>query len=106
MFRQMDDVVGISACYNNLGSVCYARGETVQALQWYDRDRQLLEQRGAWTDLAATLHNLGHVALEQGAREQAGAYFTQSRDLYAAFDLHDYVAEEQEMLRFLAEKRR
>ena len=75
-------------------------------MQWYDRDRQLLEQRGAWTDLAATLHNLGHVALEQGAREQAQAYFTQSRDLYAAFDLDDYVAEEEEMLRFLADKRR
>jgi tetratricopeptide (TPR) repeat protein len=106
IFRQMDDVIGISACYNNLGSVCYARGETVQSLEWYDRDRQLLEQRGAWTDLAATLHNLGHVALEQGAREQAVAYFMQSRDLYAAFELDEYVAEEEEMLRFLADKRR
>jgi tetratricopeptide (TPR) repeat protein len=106
MFRQMDDAIGISACYNNLGSVCYARGEIVLALQWYDRDRQLLEQRSAWTDLAATLHNLGHVALEQGAREQAQVYFTQSRDLYAAFDLHDYVEEEEEMLPFLADKRR
>jgi tetratricopeptide (TPR) repeat protein len=102
VFRQIDDVTGISACYNNLGSVSYARGENVQALQWYDRDRQLLEQRGAWTDLAATLHNLGHVALEQGAREQAQLFFTQSRELYAAFDLHDYVAEEDEMLRFIA----
>ena len=106
MFRQMDDLIGISACYNNLGSVFYARAETVQALQWYDRDRQLLEQRGAWTDLAATLHNLGHVALEQGARQQAHAYFMQSRDLYAAFDLHEYVAEEEEMLRFLAQNNR
>jgi tetratricopeptide (TPR) repeat protein len=106
MFRQLDDATGISACYNNLGSVCFARGETVNALQWYDRDRQLLEQRGAWTDLAATLHNLGHVALEQGARDQAEAYFTQSRDLYAAFDLHEYVGEEEEMLRFLADNKR
>ena len=39
------------------------------------------------------------------AREQAQSYFTQSRDLYAAFDLHEYVEEEEEMLRFLAQKR-
>ena len=45
------------------------------------------------------------MALEQGAREQAQDYFTQSRDLYAAFDLHDYVAEEEEMLRFIAQKK-
>ena len=53
-------------------------------------DRSLLEASGAWTDLAATLHNLGHVALEQDAHERALSYFEQSRDLYAAFDLDEY----------------
>ncbi len=98
LFRQSEDVTGVSACYNNLGSVCYARGDLTQARHWYDEDRQLLEQRGAWTDLAATLHNLGHVALEQGNQQGALDYFQQSRDLYAAFDLQEYVEEEEEML--------
>ncbi|MFO7633994.1 MAG: hypothetical protein R6W76_15720, partial [Caldilinea sp.] len=53
-----------------------------------------------WTDLAATLHNLGHVALEQGVFEQAATYFTESRDLYAAFDLSEYVQEEEEMIEY------
>jgi tetratricopeptide (TPR) repeat protein len=100
-FAQMEDVTGISACYNNLGSVAYARNAFAQALEWYDRDRGLLQQRGAWTDLAATLHNLGHVALEQANPDQALAYFRQSRELYAAFDLEDYVEEENEMIRFI-----
>jgi tetratricopeptide (TPR) repeat protein len=100
-FTQMEDVTGISACYNNLGSVAYARSAFAQSLEWYDRDRALLQQRGAWTDLAATLHNLGHVALEQGQPDQALAYFRQSRELYAAFDLEDYVEEEDEMIRFI-----
>jgi tetratricopeptide (TPR) repeat protein len=106
MFTQSNDQTGVSACYNNLGSVCYASGNLSRAIEWYDLDRKLLENAGAWTDLAATLHNLGHVALEQGAQERALAYFAQSRDLYAAFDLEEYVEEEDEMIRFIEEQQR
>lgn len=97
-FERIGDATGISAAYNNLGSACYARQEYAAALAWYEKDMALLERRGAWTDMAATLHNLGHVALEMGDPARARAYFTQSRDLYAAFQLSEYVAEEQEML--------
>ncbi len=100
MFRKGDDVTGVSACYNNLGSVCFARGEFAEALAWYELDMELLKRRGAWTDLAATLHNLGHVALETGSLDRATAYFTESRDLYAAFDLNEYVQEEIEMIQY------
>ncbi|HXF63103.1 MAG TPA: tetratricopeptide repeat protein, partial [Caldilineaceae bacterium] len=103
IFRRAGDTVGISACYNNLGSVMYAQGDFDQALMWYELDLRLAEQRGAWTDMAATLHNLGHVALEQGSWELAYSYFEQSRALYAAFDLADYVQEEEEMLRYIRE---
>ncbi|MBW7882805.1 MAG: tetratricopeptide repeat protein [Caldilineaceae bacterium] len=104
MFEQTNDLTGVSACYNNLGSVSYARGDYVQALMWYERDMKLLQQRGAWTDLAATMHNLGHVALEQEDLDQALDYFEQSRALYAAFDLNEYVEEEEEMIRFAREQ--
>lgn len=100
MFEKSEDLTGVSACYNNLGSVCYARGDFSQAHSWYMLDMTLLRKRGAWTDLAATLHNLGHVALEQNAVDQAVAYFTESRDLYAAFDLGEYVHEEEEMITY------
>lgn len=100
IFDKIEDLTGVSACYNNLGSVCYARGDFGQAQAWYILDVALLRQRGAWTDLAATLHNLGHVALEQAMLEQAAAYFVESRELYAAFDLSEYVAEEEEMIRY------
>ena len=106
MFTQSNDLTGVSACYNNLGSVSYASGNLTQAIEWYDLDRELLESSGAWTDLAATLHNLGHVALEQGSQEGALAYFARSRDLYAAFDLEEYVEEEEEMMRFIEEQER
>jgi tetratricopeptide (TPR) repeat protein len=98
VFQRLDDPVGISACYNNLGSVGYAQGNYGQALMWYELDLNLSERRGAWTDMAATLHNLGHVALELEETERALAYFSQSRDLYAAFQLTDYLQEEQEMI--------
>jgi tetratricopeptide (TPR) repeat protein len=101
IFRRINDVAGISACYNNLGSVAYARNDLGRALTWYELDLALSAERGAWTDMAATLHNLGHVALEQETWDKAQAYFEQSRDLYAAFALNDYVAEEEAMLAHL-----
>jgi len=100
MFRKSSDVTGISACYNNLGSVCFARREFADALAWYELDMELLRRRGAWTDLAVTLHNLGHVAIETGNLERATAFFSESRDLYAAFDLNEYVQEEIEMIEY------
>jgi tetratricopeptide (TPR) repeat protein len=102
VFRRIEDLTGISACYNNLGSVCYAQGNYGQALMWYELDLRLCEKRGAWTDMAATLHNLGHVAAELGEPERAIAYFKQSRDLYAAFQLTEYVAEEEEMIALMS----
>jgi hypothetical protein len=51
--------------------------------------------------MAATLHNLGHVALEQEEWEQAKVRFEQSRDLYAAFYLIDYVQEEEAMIEYV-----
>ena len=102
VFQQMDDEAGISTCYNNLGSVAYARQDFDEALKWYEKDLELSDRRGAWMDKAATLHNLGHVALEQKNSAQARSYFERSQDLYAAFQLADYVEEEGEMLEYVA----
>ena len=98
MFERARDEAGISTCYNNLGSVAYAQQKHAEALGWYEKDLLLSERRGTWMDKAATLHNLGHVALEQQNTAQALDYFTRSRDLYAAFQLTDYVQEEEEMI--------
>ena len=102
VFERNRDATGISTCYNNLGSVCYARQDFAAALAWYEKDLDLSDARGAWMDKAATLHNLGHVALEQQEHAQAGEYFRRSRELYAAFQLDEYVAEEDEMLTYVA----
>ncbi len=98
IFMRIGDITGISACYNNLGSASYARGNYDKALLWYEFDLQLSERRGSWTDMAATLHNLGHVALEQGEEARALSYFTRSRDIYAAFQLEEYVQEEEQLI--------
>ena len=102
VFERNRDATGISTCYNNLGSVCYARQDFAASLAWYEKDLDLSDARGAWMDKAATLHNLGHVALEQQEYAQAGEYFRRSRELYAAFQLEEYVAEEDEMLTYVA----
>jgi Tfp pilus assembly protein PilF len=94
----LNDRTGMSACYNNLGSVCYAQNQFGPALMWYELDLHLSEVRGAWTDMAATLHNMGHVALEMNEPERALDYFRQSKALYSAFQLTEYVEEEQEMI--------
>ncbi|MYH63581.1 MAG: tetratricopeptide repeat protein [Caldilineaceae bacterium SB0675_bin_29] len=101
VFQRNHDDTGVSTCYNNLGSVCYARQDFAAALDWYEKDLELSDRRGAWMDKAATLHNLGHVALEQQNHEQAAEYFRRSRELYAAFQLEEYVAEEDEMLAYV-----
>jgi hypothetical protein len=72
---------------------------------WYELDLRLSEKRGAWTDMAATLHNLGHVALEQEEGERALAYFTRSRELYAAFQLEEYVEEETDMIDYIVSQK-
>lgn len=104
-FERLDDATGMSAAYNNLGSACYARQEYAQAMAWYAKDMALLERLGSWTDMAAAYHNMGHVALEIGDLERARAEFLRSRDLYAAFDLTAYVAEEQAMLDYIDQQR-
>ena len=112
LFQRINDPLGITTCYNNLGSVTYAQGNFVQAVKWYELDLALAAERGAWTDMAATLHNLGHVALERATGQenaqatpdnwaQAKAYFEQSRDLYAAFNLAEYMQEEEAMIEYL-----
>lgn len=101
IFRRIDNVIGVSTCYNNLGSACYARGDLAEAMKWYELDLKLGEQRGTWTDMAATLHNLGHVAIEQNEVQRALSYFEQSRNLYAAFQLEDYMREEEEMITYI-----
>ncbi|HRW06221.1 MAG TPA: tetratricopeptide repeat protein [Caldilineaceae bacterium] len=101
IFRRIDNVIGISTCYNNLGSACYARGDLSEALKWYELDLKLGEKRGTWTDMAATLHNLGHVAIEQNDPQGALSYFEQSRNLYAAFQLEEYMKEEEEMITYI-----
>ena len=101
VFQRNRDATGISTCFNNLGSVCYARQDFAAALDWYEKDLELSDARGAWMDKAATLHNLGHVALEQQDHAQAAEYFGRSRELYAAFQLEEYVAEEDEMLAYV-----
>ena len=101
VFQRNRDDTGLSTCYNNLGSVSYALQEFAAALAWYEKDLDLSDRRGAWMDKAATLHNLGHVALEQGNHAQATEYFRRSRQLYAAFQLQEYVAEEDEMIAYV-----
>lgn len=102
VFQSNQDEAGISTCYNNLGSVSYAQQAYAAALHWYEKDLALSDQRGAWMDKAATLHNLGHVALEQKNYQQATQYFQRSRALYAAFQLAEYVVEEDEMIEYVA----
>ncbi len=101
VFRETGEETGISACYNNLGSVSYTQGDFAAALAWYELDLALSRERGAWTDMAATLHNLGHVALEQGDLQRSLDYFQHSRRLYNAFELEEYVREEDEMLAYV-----
>lgn len=100
-FRLLDDLAGISICCNNLGALSYHRQRLSEALKWYEHELRICETTGAWTEMASTLHNLGHVSLDEGNLRHARRYFQQSKDLYAAFDLEEYVLEEEEMLAYI-----
>ncbi len=104
-FERLNDSTGMSAAFNNLGSAAYARQQFDEAMAWYGKDLALLERLGNWTDMAAAYHNMGHVALETGHLDRAHAEFLRSRDLYAAFELSAYVAEEQAMLDYIDQQR-
>lgn len=103
VFRSVGDELGVSTCTNNLGSVSYARQDFSQAMKWYKLDLLLSEKRGAWVDMAATLHNLGHVALELNQRLDALEFFRRSQALYQAFQLDDFVGEEEAMIHYIGQ---
>jgi tetratricopeptide (TPR) repeat protein len=96
---------GMITSYGNLGSVSYELGDFQAAIEWYQKDLALSQESDDWTGVAATLHNMGHVALEMEDLEAARDYFVRSRDLYARFGLHEFVAEEEILIKIVQDRR-
>lgn len=105
LHRHADNSAGLSTTFGNLGACYYALNQPHKALECYARDMELQEQRGNWLDMAAILHNMGHIALELDDLAAAEDYFSASRDLYTRFGQPDLAQEEQLLLDTIHDRR-
>lgn len=103
--RQAENLAGLSTTFGNLGACYYALKQPHKALECYARDMEIQEQRGNWLDMAAILHNMGHIALELDDLAAAEDYFSASRDLYTQFGQTDLAKEEQLLLDTIHDRR-
>lgn len=67
---------------NNLGVMCYYKGEYALALDYLDRSKELESKRSLMPVHAKTWNNLGFVLLRSGQLEQAVEAFTASIELH------------------------
>lgn len=105
LHRAANNNAGLSTTFGNLGACYYALNQPHRALECYSRDLEIREQLGNWLDMAAILHNMGHVALELDDLSAVDDYFTRSRDLYLQFGQTDLAAEEQLLLDTIHDRR-
>lgn len=95
LYRYLELAEGESMALANLGSLAYLRGDMSGAARFHRQALACCARREAWLDMAATHHNLG-LALRRAERwTEAAREFEASRDLYRAFQLDAYAAEEE-----------
>ncbi len=76
LFEQCGDLYGQSGVYNNLGVEAYYLGDWSEALEHYERSRELANRIGDVVEAATTMVNLGEILCDQGAFEEAEAAFS------------------------------
>jgi tetratricopeptide (TPR) repeat protein len=90
--RTAEDKYALARSYNNLGLASKKKGDTLQAMEFYEKGLKLLEHEGLGTtqDRAAILENLGLLLVELDQLDKAGEYF--ERALSDLEDAGDFAA--------------
>jgi CHAT domain-containing protein/tetratricopeptide (TPR) repeat protein len=78
----------LAKCYNQLGSILSASGDTEQAIKAFAAALHLLDPQRHAPDRARCLLNLCNVKLDQNDNESALRYVTEARELFVKSEAH------------------
>jgi len=82
IFSSLQDWLGLSACYNLVGSVYHDRGHLDHALTFYTMALDILRGEGASPSLAAAWLGIGNVRRERGEYDEAMASLIEGHSVF------------------------
>ena len=78
LFRDIEDVMGISTTVNNLGNLAYTQGKFDTAKKFFEESMAIKKEIGDKMGVAGSMNNLGGVAFSTGKYEEARMYYEDS----------------------------
>jgi predicted ATPase/class 3 adenylate cyclase len=78
IYEELGDLAGQAAVLNNLGAEAYWAGRWADALDLYERSRELRRRLGDVTKVAIQTNNIGEILSDQGKLEEAEELFRQA----------------------------
>jgi tetratricopeptide (TPR) repeat protein len=84
LYEELGDLPGQAAVLNNLGGFAYWEGRWADALQLYERARQIRRKTGDAVRVAFGTINIGEILSDQGHLQEAEALFKEARRVWQA----------------------
>jgi tetratricopeptide (TPR) repeat protein len=91
--ERVGDIYGQGVLAVNIGEIHRIRGQSDQAIAFYQRSLQVWDELGVTYGKGLIHNNLGAVLLRMGDLEQATEHLDQSEELFAQIPSDDFVAE-------------
>ena len=92
IYEELGDLVQQSAVLNNMGANAYFEGRWKDALELYERGRNIAMKTGDEVNAAFGTGNIGEILSDQGHLEEAERYFRDALRVYRAADYLSGVA--------------
>ncbi len=80
-YEELCDLAFVGKCYDNLGAAYFRLGDWTEAIDYWERYREIAERMRSRKDLVRALTNLGGVYLEAGRLERASAVLVEGLSL-------------------------
>jgi class 3 adenylate cyclase/tetratricopeptide (TPR) repeat protein len=82
LYEELGDLLGQANALNNLGVDAYYEGRWQEALDSYERSKELRERIGDVVGAATIMQNIGEIKSDQGYLETAGEIAERARDVF------------------------
>ena len=86
-YKETDNEKGISACYNNIGSINFEQGSYLIALEYYQKALKIRKELNYKSGIASCLNNIGETYRKQTDYTQALQYYKHSLEIYTELNI-------------------
>ena len=83
-FKENNDKIGISSCYNNIGLVYWQNGNYSESLKYYQKSFKINKENEDKSGMAICYNNIGLIYDEQGDYKKSIRYFQKSLEISKA----------------------